>query len=268
MRTIEFFKYQGTGNDFILIDHREPDDSLSWDAPLVALLCDRRFGIGADGLMLLQSVEGHDFEMVYFNADGRRSTLCGNGGRCIASFAHRLGVVGAECRFLAADGPHTARIDSATGWVELGMADVHGPEAWEGRILVDTGSPHCVEFRTGLADFDVVEEGSAIRYGARFRDHGINVNFVEQTPDGALFVATYERGVENETLSCGTGVTAAAVAWMHRHDTRKTGEPKTLPIRTKGGELTVRLRALPDGTYRDIRLGGPATLVFSGQFPR
>jgi diaminopimelate epimerase len=265
MRIIEFSKYQGTGNDFVIVDNRDAGDPAPWDAGLVARICDRRFGVGADGLMLLQERKGYDFEMVYFNADGRESTWCGNGGRCIARHAHRLGIAGEACRFLATDGPHIARIDADNDWVDLQMNAVGRVERWAERWLVDTGSPHCVEFRPSVETVDVVEAGRAIRYGPRFQEKGINVNFVEELTGKKLFVATYERGVEDETLSCGTGVTAAAIAWAHRQGEGAQTE-KTIPILTKGGQLTVRLTQMADGAFRDVWLGGPAQLVFTGRF--
>jgi len=207
---IPFYKYQGTGNDFVMIDQRAQQYITKSDIELINRLCDRKFGVGADGLILLQLKDGYDFEMIYFNADGNESTMCGNGGRCITAFARYLGVVENECRFLAIDGPHDAKVDEAA-WVELKMLDVPKIEIGEDYFVMNTGSPHYVIFVEDIDDIDVVDNGQAIRYSKRFRKEGINVNFVERTQDGIL-VATYERGVEDETLSCGTGVTAAAIS--------------------------------------------------------
>ena len=258
--TIPFFKYQGAGNDFILIDQRTRTFLTRQDNARVAALCDRRFGIGADGLMLLQEAEGADFEMIYFNADGGVSTLCGNGSRCIAAFARRLGIIDRHCTFLAADGPHEAVIRPETGWVELKMNDVRQVETTEGAVILNTGSPHYVVFVDNLNEMDINASGRSVRYSDRFSREGINVNFAELSDNG-LNVATYERGVESETLSCGTGVTAAALARYVRHP---DGQPATVRISTKGGNLEVRFRP-ENGGFTDIWLCGPATFVFEGR---
>src|SRR6185503_10613186 len=213
MRT-EFFKYQGTGNDFVIIDNRNGHD-LKLTTQQVKKLCDRKFGVGADGLMLLNDRPGFDFEMVYFNSDGREGTMCGNGGRCLIKFAESIGIQKEMYRFIAMDGEHEARIDGA-GIVYLKMNDVDMIVNHHSDFLVDTGSPHYIKLVPQLATLDVVKKGREIRYSREFEKEGINVNFVEQMdePD-KIFVRTYERGVENETLSCGTGVTAAALVCYH-----------------------------------------------------
>lgn len=259
MGALQFFKYQGTGNDFVVIDNRnqvfDPADEL-----LVHNLCDRRFGIGADGLMLLEHAEGYDFRMIYFNADGKEGTMCGNGGRCLAAFAHRLGlVVDGYCRFLAVDGPHEARV-VRPDWVELKMIDVPLVRTMKNFYVLNTGSPHVVSFREGLEALDVAAEGMPIRWSDDFQPEGTNVNFVEKTESG-LSVATYERGVEAETLSCGTGVTAAALCMAVERDLR--GAHK-VPVWTRGGDLAVKFFRGDDGGMTDIWLCGPATLVFEG----
>ena len=257
--TIPFFKYQGAGNDFILIDQREKQYLSQTNGAAIARLCHRRFGIGADGLILLQAHAEFDFEMVYFNADGGEGSMCGNGGRCIVAFARQLGIIEQECRFLAIDGPHEARI-RPNGWVELKMKDVKEVEKGAGFFFLNTGSPHYVEFVDAVGHTAILQRGREIRYSERFRKEGTNVNFVEPTKDG-ITVATYERGVEDETLSCGTGVTASAIA----HFLREPGQgPQAIPIRTKGGELEVRFTPLADG-FTDVWLCGPAQLVFKGQ---
>ena len=260
MANLPFHKYQGAGNDFILIDNRQllfaPDDDL------VRLMCHRRFGIGADGLILLQNKKGYDFEMIYFNADGRKSTLCGNGGRCVAAFARQLGIVQNTTTFLATDGPHQAILHDDE-WVDLQMGNVEQIEQGEDYFILNTGSPHYVVFVEDLRDINVKETGQAIRYSDRFRKEGINVDFVEIKKDGSLAVATYERGVEAETLSCGTGVTAAAIAAFFKKNNTGAAE---IPIFTKGGQLKVRLERDKTG-FQNIWLCGPATRVFNGEYP-
>jgi diaminopimelate epimerase len=268
----DFWKYQGAGNDFILLDQRRVQYLTRADTARIERLCDRRFGIGADGLILLQQAAGYDFEMVYFNADGRESTLCGNGGRCIAAFAQKLGVVGTNCRFIAIDGPHEARIfphpkhsgDPSVRWVELKMGDVRIVNPMEDgqAFVLNTGSPHYVHFVSDLAQFPVVEEGRHIRYGTTFGPSGgINVNFVEKNGHG-LHIRTYERGVEDETLACGTGVTAAALA-AHLKNGDQPGDQYT-PVQAQGDALSVRFHADGQGHFSDIWLCGPATFVFGG----
>jgi diaminopimelate epimerase len=254
---IPFYKYQGTGNDFIMIDQRQKKYIKKTDKKVINHLCDRRFGIGADGLILLQLTEGADFEMVYFNADGSESSMCGNGGRCIVAFAHFLQVVGNQCLFKAIDGMHEAKIDD-NGWVELKMIDVKDIEIGKDYYLLNTGSPHFIVFVEDLTDIDVYENGREIRYSERFKTEGVNVNFVEIKPE-ILEVATYERGVEDETYSCGTGVTAAAIAYH-----LKNGKATEVPIQTKGGNLKVRFNKNTEGVFKNIWLCGPATQVFKG----
>ncbi len=256
---IHFYKYQGTGNDFVIIDNRNMQ--FPKQEALVKKMCDRRFGIGADGLILLENETGYDFKMQYYNADGNESTMCGNGGRCITAFARKLGIIEEKALFLAIDGPHHARV-SPDNQVELQMSDVKSVEIGDGYYVLDTGSPHYVIFVEDLDDIDVVENGQAIRYSKRFREEGVNVNFVEKTTEGIL-VATYERGVENETLSCGTGVTAAALAY---HLSGKIAQSGTVAIQSKGGKLQVRYEAVEDGGFRQIWLCGKGELVFEGDY--
>lgn len=248
------YKYQGTGNDFVIIDNREKNISLSTEQ--VRLLCDRRFGIGADGLMLLELEPGIDFKMVYFNSDGRESSMCGNGGRCITAFAKSLGIISSEAKFLAIDGMHEAKI--ADNFVSLKMNDVRQMEVGEDFFFLNTGSPHYVKFVNNLDSFNVYEEGRKIRYSNRFKEEGTNVNFVERRGH-ELFVRTYERGVENETLSCGTGVTAVAlVAGFKGWSTDK----HSCRIKTPGGNLNVKFEKVLESTFYNIWLEGPATFVF------
>lgn len=255
--SITFHKYHGAGNDFVIIDNRD----LSFEADnfsLVARLCDRRFGIGADGLMLLQEREGYDFEMRYFNSDGREASMCGNGGRCIVAFARHLGVIGNKTRFLAVDGEHEAIIE-ADGDVNLRMSDVGEVEVNGNEYYLNTGSPHFVRFVETLEGVDVVAEGRAVRYNDRFRAVGTNVNFVEVKGHG-LTVHTYERGVEDETLACGTGITASSLAAALRLGISKG----TFPVKAKGGNLQVSFEKTENG-FTHIWLKGPAASVFKGE---
>lgn len=257
---IPFTKYQGTGNDFVMIDNRSTTYLTRSDTATIRLLCDRKFGVGADGLILLQNLEGYDFEMVYFNADGNESSMCGNGGRCITAFAAQLGIIEEKAFFLAIDGDHEAIIRS-DGWVNLKMGDVEQVEQGDDAYILNTGSPHYVAFVEDLDDINVFENGQAIRYSARFKAEGINVNFVEKTAKG-LHVATYERGVEDETLSCGTGVTAAALAYS----LEQGGELNRIAVDSKGGALEVLFTQTDRKQFKDIWLCGPAKRVFEGTF--
>jgi len=262
---MKFWKYQGAGNDFVLIDQRAKQWLTREDTEQIGRLCDRRFGIGADGLILLQNHPDFDFEMIYFNADGRESSMCGNGGRCIAAFAKHLGIIGQNSRFLAIDGPHEALITHtfATGgeWVELKMADVQQVEIHDNTFVLNTGSPHYVRFENDIEGLDMVQEGRVVRYSDRYRTEGINVNLVKEEADH-LDIRTYERGVEDETLACGTGVTAAAIAhFLHRGGLPGRAEIK---VHARGGQLSVRFRRDENGAFSDIWLCGPAQKVFEG----
>jgi diaminopimelate epimerase len=241
----DFFKYQGTGNDFVIIDNRN-GHNLQLSSETIKDLCDRRFGIGADGLMLLNEKPGYDFEMVYYNADGREGTMCGNGGRCLIKFAESIGIQKELYKFIATDGEHEAKIDS-NGIVYLKMNDVDTINNYHGDFLVNTGSPHYVKMIPHLAGYDVFKKGREIRYSRELDE-----------PD-KIFVRTYERGVENETLSCGTGVTAAALVCYHNENGFNEVEVKTL-----GGRLNVEFDRVEDGKFRNIWLCGPAERVFNG----
>jgi diaminopimelate epimerase len=254
---IEFYKYQGTGNDFILLDNRSLSISLSTEQ--IAYLCERRFGIGADGLILLEAEDGFDFKMVYYNSDGRESSMCGNGGRCITAFAKNMSIIGSKARFLAIDGPHDVTIDEFSN-VALKMQDVHHIETGIGFMFMNTGSPHYVQEVADLENFDVFTEGRKIRYNDRFKEEGTNVNFIEKLEDN-LFVRTYERGVENETLSCGTGVTAAALTAAMQG---LTNGKNNVSIKTAGGILEVSFEKVLEHNFYNIWLKGPAQFVYSG----
>jgi len=252
---LQFFKYQGTGNDFVIIDNRQhifPKNNTK----LVAALCDRRFGIGADGLILLENDNMSDFKMVYYNADGAESSMCGNGGRCLVAFAHYLGVIEKETTFNAVDGLHYATVEGNI--VNLKMIDVDKVHEKQNHSFLDTGSPHHVQIVKELEKFDVQKEGKKLRYGL-YGQPGSNINFVEQTKDNAFDVRTYERGVEGETFSCGTGVTAVALAM---HESGKTAVNE-VHIHTIGGDLTISFEK-KEGKYSNIFLKGPAIQVFKG----
>ena len=254
---IGFSKYHGTGNDFIIIDDRdEACSSLSGRG--IRRLCDRRFGIGADGLILLRDPKGFDFRMIYYNSDGGEGTMCGNGGRCTVAFAKKLGLIGKSAKFEAIDGAHEASILEG-GNISLGMQIVSGIHPSEEGYRLDTGSPHLVLFRRDIDLINVVEEGRRIRYSPPYMPDGINVNFVEETGEG-IHVRTYERGVENETLSCGTGNVASAICTAFRSGTGTNA----YRVRTAGGDLMVRFTRKGDEEFGDIRLEGPTAHVFDG----
>ena len=255
---LKFYKYQGTGNDFVIIDNRDLQFNRTNNF-LVEKLCDRRYGIGADGLMLLQNKQGFDFEMVYYNADGNESSMCGNGGRCIVEFARSLGLVKDRASFIATDGPHTAIVKPE--FISLKMNDVKEVELTTDFSFLNTGSPHYVAFVTQLSTYNVFEEGKKIRNKERFQPNGTNVNFVEKQ-SGELFVRTFERGVENETFSCGTGVTAAALVASIKN---LATAPDSCNIKTLGGQLLVKFKRHADNSFTDIWLEGPATFVFKGE---
>lgn len=253
---LNFYKYQGTGNDFVMVDDRAEgfdDENLS----LVKEICDRKFGIGADGLILIRNHSEFDFEMIYFNADGSQS-MCGNGARCAVAFSKFLRIVSGKTNFLAIDGPHEAIITSNE--VELKMANVDEVLPSGKDVFVDTGSPHHIRMVEDVKNYQVFEQGKQVRNHESYSPKGTNVNFVQEISDSRIFVRTYERGVENETLSCGTGVTAAALAYG-----KKEGS-QTVKIETLGGQLSVKFNRNADGSFQDIWLIGPAKQVYKGQY--
>ena len=254
---ITFYKYQGTGNDFVMIDNRQetfPKENIQ----LIEKLCDRRFGIGADGLILLENDTETDFKMVYCNSDGNQSSMCGNGGRCLVAFAKQLGVIENQTTFIATDGLHHATI-SDDGIVSLQMKNVDTVKIEEDYVFLDTGSPHHVQLVEDLKNYPIKEKGSEIRYGELYGQVGSNVNFVHQNDADTFSVRTYERGVEDETLSCGTGVTAVAIAMKA---TGKTASNQ-IKLNVEGGKLEVSFQE-NNGKYIDVFLKGPATFVFEG----
>lgn len=253
---ITFYKYQGTGNDFVLIDNRTSFFDIK-NTGLVRYLCDRRFGIGADGLMLLQNKEGFDFEMIYYNSDGNLSSMCGNGGRCIVAFAKQIGVIQNKTHFLAVDGAHDAEINNDL--VKLKMIDVEEIENGENFFYLNTGSPHFVKFVDDVESFEVVNEAKKIRYNDRFKAVGTNVNYTQVLGENEIAVRTYERGVEDETYSCGTGVTAAAISSFLKNDF-----DNKIRVKTLGGNLNVYIEKTEKG-FENVWLEGPATFVFKGE---
>jgi len=257
---MKFYKYQATGNDFVIIDNRKkffPKEKTDF----IAILCDRNFGIGADGLILLENDLETDFRMIYYNSDGNQSSMCGNGGRCIVHFAQKLGIIRDKTTFIATDGLHFATIKD-NNIVALQMQDIDTIKTTENYVFLDTGSPHHVVFTDYLEDINVEEEGAKIRYSNLYEKiGGSNVNFVEQLDKNYFWVRTYERGVENETLSCGTGAVAVAIT---THKTAKTTSKK-IEIKTKGGNLAVSFDYI-DRNYCNIFLEGTTYCVFEGKF--
>ncbi len=253
---LKFYKYQGTGNDFIMVDNRLRIFDVN-NTLLIEKLCHRRFGIGADGFILLENEQGYDFKMVYFNSDGKQSSMCGNGGRCIVQFARDLGVIGDSTSFLAIDGAHDAYIEK--GLVHLKMIDVDQVENNDDHFYMNTGSPHYVKAVEAISSYPVVEEGRKVRNNIRFKEKGTNVNFTEKEKE-LLHVRTYERGVEDETYSCGTGVTAAALAASY------SGMLSPIRIQTLGGSLSISFKKKEAG-FNEIYLIGPAERVFEGVVP-
>ena len=253
---IQFYKYQATGNDFVMIDNRTNTFPKN-NTKLIEFLCDRRFGIGGDGLILLENHEKYDFTMVFYNSDGSTSTMCGNGGRCLVTFAKQLGIIEKEAHFEASDGYHFAKFQD--NLIALQMIDVTEVKHLNTHVFVYTGSPHHVQSVSDLKDFDVKNTGKKLRYSDLYDASGCNINFVEQENTDTFSVRTYERGVEDETLSCGTGATAVAIAM---HETHKT-EANRIHINVLGGKLTISF-VLENDVYKNVFLTGPAELVFAG----
>ncbi|MGL5111655.1 MAG: diaminopimelate epimerase [Flavobacterium sp.] len=256
--TLEFYKYQGTGNDFVMIDNRSlffPKTNVT----LIEKLCDRRFGIGADGLILLENDDETDFKMVYYNSDGNESSMCGNGGRCLVAFAKQLNVILDTTTFRATDGLHHATV-AENGLVSLQMIDVTEIKITPEYAFLNTGSPHHVQIVEDLKDYNVKENGAAIRYGSLYGKAGSNINFVSQINEDTFSVRTYERGVEDETLACGTGVTAVALAMY----ATKITTAKAIHLNVEGGKLEVSFEC-DENHFTKVFLKGPAAFVFQGQ---
>jgi len=255
---ISFEKYHGTGNDFILIEDLNGTIEKKLNSSQIKSACDRHFGIGADGMIFLQKSANHDFTMSYFNSDGKRSSMCGNGGRCIVHFAKSKKWIKKSCSFMAYDGLHEAKIDRE-GLIYLKMSNVDDLQNLGKDVYLDTGSPHFVRFVDELKAFDVFKKGRSIRFSKRFEKKGTNVNFVMNSRL-TTHVATYERGVEAETLSCGTGVVASVLASRSKN-LFKTNKRK---VSTKGGRLEVQFDVSEMG-FDNIWLIGPAVKVFEGK---
>lgn len=251
---MEFYKYQGTGNDFVMIDNRNLQ--FPKDEKVIEKLCDRHFGIGADGLILLENDDNYDFKMVYYNSDGNESTMCGNGGRCLVAFAFFLDIFENKCKFIAIDGEHDAEIHN--GVVKLKMIDVNTIKNIGENFELNTGSPHFVQYVENITQFNVFEKGKNIRNSENYSEKGINVNFVEKISDDEIFVRTYERGVEDETFSCGTGVTASALTFLQKNNLT------SIKVKTLGGNLKVYAHKNGD-IFDNIWLEGPAKQVFKGK---
>ena len=240
---MEFYKYQGTGNDFVMIDNR--DEEFPKGKDFIRQLCDRRFGIGGDGLILLENDPAADFKMVYYNSDGNESSMCGNGGRCIVTFAHFLDIFEDKTKFEAIDGLHEAEIHN--GIIKLKMSDVISIKNIDGNFELNTGAPHYVAFVENVEKYKVFENGNKIRNSASYCQEGINVNFVEEISEDEIFIRTYERGVEDETFSCGTGATASALVFL------KDKNQPSVNVNVLGGKLKVY--ADQDGqTFKNIWL--------------
>lgn len=253
---IQFYKYQGTGNDFVVIDNRDLSFPKN-DTKLISRLCDRKFGVGADGLMLLEDNDKYDFTMVYYNSDGSTSTMCGNGGRCLVAFARYLGKITSEAHFEASDGYHFAKIEKDS--VALQMIDVDKVILNYDYSYVYTGSPHHVVIKEDVAALDVKKEGALIRYSDLYGEEGSNINFVQKINDTTFRLRTYERGVEDETLSCGTGATAVAIAMFSAKQTKSN----EVDINVEGGKLKITFDE-KNGVFENVFLIGKAEFVFKG----
>ncbi|WP_268849094.1 diaminopimelate epimerase [Flavobacterium aestivum] len=254
---LDFYKYQGAGNDFVMIDNRSgffPKENIQ----LVAHLCDRRFGVGGDGLILLENDLDTDFKMVYYNSDGNQSSMCGNGGRCLVAFAKDLEVIHDKTTFIATDGLHHATFED-NGLVSLQMIDVPAIDVQKDYSFLNTGSPHHVQMVEDLEHYNVKENGAAIRYGDLYGAAGSNINFVKKIDDTTFRLRTYERGVEDETLACGTGATAVAIAMNATGQTDATA----INVNVEGGKLVVSFDKNQNG-FTNVFLKGPAEFVFKG----
>ncbi len=253
---IHFYKYHGTGNDFILIDNRNNEFAFI-DKNIIYKMCSRNFGIGADGLMLLNNHNKYDFEMDYYNADGSGSTMCGNGGRCIVAFAKKLNIVNNSTTFIASDGVHEATINN-NDIVKLKMTDVVSFKSDKENFIIDTGSPHYVIFKDDIKKINVLYEGKKIRNSNKFIKKGINVNFISEN-NNEIYIRTYERGVENETLSCGTGSVASAIAYYLKFKPNSN----SIDLKTLGGNLKIKFEKTSNG-FKNVYLEGKTKFVFEG----
>ena len=253
---IDFSKYNGAGNDFILIDDR--DNLINDNKLLISYLCDRHFGVGADGLIILKESNNYDFEILHYTSDGNLGSLCGNGSRCAVLFAYNKNIIGRKTVFKAFDGIHSAEIlDNGLIKMEMNVnSDIvsNSYGTW-----LDTGSPHLVIEKDNIDKLDVNNEGRLIRYNDFYKKEGVNVNFIEKISDDQFKIRTYERGVENETLACGTGSTASAIC-MNFLGRTKSGK---ITMKCRGGDLNVQFNSSNNG-FEEISITGPAKLVFDG----
>ena len=257
---IKFYKYQATGNDFIIIDNRNQDINLTEEN--IRFLCDRHFGIGSDGLILLENSQEADFAMQFFNPDGSGGMMCGNGGRSIVRFAFDLGIIKISCSFIAPDGLHFAEINAEN--IKLKMVIPTLFQEFEDGYYINTGTSHFVSFENSVENINLLEKGRALRYDERFSPYnGCNVNFVEETSLNNIKIRTYERGVEDETLACGTGICAAALTYSIEKQLSKGKH--TINISAKGGELQVEFKKNNDNTFSAPYLIGEAKKVFGGE---
>jgi diaminopimelate epimerase len=250
-----FYKYQATGNDFILVDNR--NHIFPKAAENIQFICNRKFGVGSDGLILIEKSAEADFEMVFYNPDASMS-FCGNGSRAAVKFARDLGMVLKDkLSFKAIDGKHLALINGEQ--IEIRMNNIEHYVKEANYYFINTGSPHYMEYHQQIDAIDIIKRGREIRYDDKFMPAGTNVNFVEIIDQNTIYVRTYERGVENETLSCGTGVTACALSFA-----LQSGIKNSCTVKTKGGVLRVKFNKINSG-FSNIWLCGPADFVFKGE---
>ncbi len=255
---IPFYKYQATANDFVIINQMVVPYLQEPSIDLISGICDRRLGVGADGLMIIAPSLIADFKMIYYNSDGRLSSMCGNGGRAIAHLAHDLKLCKSECTFEAVDGIHEVVILGDE--IRLKMIDVLEYQKKGAAYIIDTGSPHYISRVRNVEEIDLISEAHKIRYNDNYKTDGININFYHKN-ENHIVVRTYERGVEDETYSCGTGVTAVAIAEVLEQ--RGGNGDHAVKVMTKGGLLTVNFRRSSD-FFTDVWLSGPAIKAFDG----
>ena len=261
---IQFYKYQGTGNDFVMVDNRDGCFNYN-NTEFISSICDRKYGIGCDGLILIEDDIDLDFNMRYFNSDGSQLGMCGNGARCVTHFAKKLGIINNSAIFQAIDGIHHAEItDNNYARVKMNDIDMSNYDLIDknfDNIYLNTGSPHLVINSNDIDKIDVFNEGRKIRFDDTYKKEGVNINFVEVASDNSLCkVRTYERGVEDETLSCGTGAIAVAVVLNYSNIVSK----KEIKISMKGGDLNVSFDRVGDN-FSNIWLSGVVSEVYKGE---
>ncbi|MEP7268200.1 MAG: diaminopimelate epimerase [Saprospiraceae bacterium] len=257
---IDFYKYHGAGNDFVILDNREKEYDSIKEQQAITGICHRRFGIGADGVMMIENDPHYDFRMIYFNADGKEGSLCGNGGRCIIALAFKLGIINKQAQFMASDGLHLAEVVNPD-YVNLKMLDVSIINVFDDHMELNTGSPHYIKVVPDLTNYPVYASGHKIRYSSNY-PNGINVNFIENMGDHWA-IRTYERGVEDETWACGTGATAAALCSV---EIEKDFSKSIVNLKAKGGDLTVKFDRKGPGYFENIWLCGGAKFIYQGNY--